>query len=283
MSTTHNETYSCSNCGTDLHVPLSSTATDLSEAQARIRDLEAQVKLLNSKAAAAVDKLADYEDEIRFLREQNQRLSQQQHTNGNYGFASPPPEADQQRPATAHGTGQSRIASLSSLWAGRKASPSLTRNGIANGEQVPPVPGTPMGWGFAGNGQVQGSIMPPPSPGFFSPGNGMGNTSTLNLSYTTSSQVQQQPDPILTAALEAERRARQRAESTLSQTQNELEDLTAKLFGEANEMVAAERRARAKLEERVRVLEGRDGEKRRRLERLEGAVKRIERVRDLVG
>jgi hypothetical protein len=63
----------------------------------------------------------------------------------------------------------------------------------------------------------------------------------------------------------------------------ELEELSAQLFQQANEMVAAERRARAKLEERVEVLEKRDGEKRRRLERLEGAVKRIERVRVLLG
>lgn len=48
-------------------------------------------------------------------------------------------------------------------------------------------------------------------------------------------------------------------------------------------MVAQERKARAKLEERVEVLEHRDGEKRRRLERLEKAIERVERVRGLVG
>ena len=47
-------------------------------------------------------------------------------------------------------------------------------------------------------------------------------------------------------------------------------------------MVAVERRARAKLEERIEVLEKRDGEKRSRLERLEKAVERIERVRRMV-
>lgn len=47
-------------------------------------------------------------------------------------------------------------------------------------------------------------------------------------------------------------------------------------------MVATERKARAKLEERVVVLEGRDVEKRKRLERLEGAMMRIERVRGLL-
>lgn len=61
-----------------------------------------------------------------------------------------------------------------------------------------------------------------------------------------------------------------------------MEELTAQLFGQANEMVATERRARAKLEERVQVLEKRDSEKRRRLERLEKAIERIERVRMMV-
>lgn len=47
-------------------------------------------------------------------------------------------------------------------------------------------------------------------------------------------------------------------------------------------MVAQERRARAKLEARVEVLEQRDKEKRNRLERLEEAVRRVERVRGLL-
>lgn len=47
-------------------------------------------------------------------------------------------------------------------------------------------------------------------------------------------------------------------------------------------MVAQERKARAKLEERVAVLERRDIEKRGRLERLEKAMARVERVRALV-
>lgn len=63
---------------------------------------------------------------------------------------------------------------------------------------------------------------------------------------------------------------------------NELEELSAQLFQQANEMVAAERKARARLEERVEVLEGREREKRKRLERLEKAVGRIERVRGLL-
>lgn len=86
----------------------------------------------------------------------------------------------------------------------------------------------------------------------------------------------------LHTSLEAEREMRQKAEASLAQAQTELEELTAQLFGQANEMVATEREARAKLEERVRLLENRDGEKRQRLDRLESAVARIERVRTMV-
>jgi hypothetical protein len=62
-----------------------------------------------------------------------------------------------------------------------------------------------------------------------------------------------------------------------------VEELSASLFEQANEMVATERRARARLEERVGELERREGDKKRRLERLERAVGRIERVRAVLG
>lgn len=84
-------------------------------------------------------------------------------------------------------------------------------------------------------------------------------------------------------ALSREQNLRKAAESQLSQANTELEELTAQLFGQANEMVAQERRARAKLEERVAMLERRDIEKRGRLERLEKAMERVERLRKLVG
>lgn len=86
----------------------------------------------------------------------------------------------------------------------------------------------------------------------------------------------------LEAALTREQALRKAAEGKLNEASGELEDLTAQLFEQANEMVATERKARAKLEERVEVLERRDGEKRKRLERLEGAVARIERVRGML-
>lgn len=83
-------------------------------------------------------------------------------------------------------------------------------------------------------------------------------------------------------ALEREQGLRKAAETQLTQANTELEELTVQLFSQANEMVAQERKARAKLEERVAVLERRDIEKRNRLERLEKAMARVERVRALV-
>ncbi|KAL1635061.1 hypothetical protein SLS58_010401 [Diplodia intermedia] len=83
-------------------------------------------------------------------------------------------------------------------------------------------------------------------------------------------------------ALEKERGLRQEAEGKVSAMSSEIEELSVTLFQQANEMVAEERRARAKLEERVEMLEKRDKDKRRRLERLETAVQRIERVRGLL-
>ena len=84
------------------------------------------------------------------------------------------------------------------------------------------------------------------------------------------------------AALNREQSLREGAERKLDEASGELEELSAQLFMQANEMVATERKARARLEQRVAVLERRDNEKRRRLEKLEGAVQRIDRVRGML-
>lgn len=83
-------------------------------------------------------------------------------------------------------------------------------------------------------------------------------------------------------ALTREQSLRKAAESQLSQASTELEELTVQLFSQANEMVAQERKARARLEERVAVLERRDIEKRTRLERLEKAMARVDRLKALI-
>jgi septal ring factor EnvC (AmiA/AmiB activator) len=233
---------SCPRC----HTPLPNSITP-EEAQKRIQDLEAQVKLLNSKAAAAVDKLADYEDEVRFLRAVHAR-SQQDGNNGR--AASPPPDSTSEvlRPQP-----QSRLSSLSAFLPGRRNSPQTP-----NTATFPPIPPVP----------------PIPQQQFSS-----ASTSTPNL---LNGAHDPQPQNDLTTLLQNERAARQSAEQSLNRAHSELEELTAQLFGQANEMVATERRARAKLEERVQILEKRDSEKRRRLERLEKAIERIERVRTMV-
>ncbi|KAI5294810.1 hypothetical protein KEM52_003146 [Ascosphaera acerosa] len=89
-------------------------------------------------------------------------------------------------------------------------------------------------------------------------------------------------DASLQEALNREIQLRKEAESKLHDTTCEIEELTASLFSEANEMVAAERMARAKLENRVEMLEKRDQEKRARLHRLEQAVVRVGRVKSLL-
>jgi BMFP domain-containing protein YqiC len=63
---------------------------------------------------------------------------------------------------------------------------------------------------------------------------------------------------------------------------SEIEELSVQLFSQANEMVASERKARAKLEARVEQLEKKDKDKMARLERLEKAVTRIDRVKAIL-
>lgn len=63
---------------------------------------------------------------------------------------------------------------------------------------------------------------------------------------------------------------------------SEIEELSVTLFSQANEMVAEERRARAKLEERIELLEKKDKDKMGRLDRLEKAVSRLDRVKAML-
>lgn len=90
-------------------------------------------------------------------------------------------------------------------------------------------------------------------------------------------------DKDMSECLESERTLRREAEAKLNAVTAELEELSASLFQQANEMVAEERRARGKLEARVRVLEEREKRNGQRLEDLERAVERIERVRGVLG
>lgn len=90
------------------------------------------------------------------------------------------------------------------------------------------------------------------------------------------------PSSQLIAELRREKSLRKAAEGKLSESSAEVEELSAELFMRANEMVAVERKERAKLESRVGFLEQKDFEKNQRLEKLESAIRRIERVQDLL-
>ncbi|KAI9649327.1 hypothetical protein NHQ30_001899 [Ciborinia camelliae] len=219
MSQTSGTEAACPNCGMALPHNSSEIAAD---AQKQIEELQAQVRLLTDKATAAVDKWADYEDEIQSLKtatQFQQTPEPPRATTPTQGF----PEDRTGSPGRfSYLPVQNRFSSLLS----RKSTPNLQA-------QPPPTPKTP---------------------------------STTELE----------------AALTREQGLRQAAEGKLNESSVELEELTAQLFTQANEMVATERKARAKLEERVELLEKRDVEKRKRLERLEGAVQRIERVRGLL-
>ncbi|KAK3899391.1 hypothetical protein C8A05DRAFT_37000, partial [Staphylotrichum tortipilum] len=60
----------CPHCGFGADLPpFDEAQTALASAQRQIADLQAQVRLLNQKAAAAVDRWADYEDELAKLRD----------------------------------------------------------------------------------------------------------------------------------------------------------------------------------------------------------------------
>ncbi len=89
-------------------------------------------------------------------------------------------------------------------------------------------------------------------------------------------------DPDLLFELERERALRAKAEDRVRTVDSEIEELSVTLFSQANEMVAEERRARAKLEERIELLEKKDRDKMSRLERLEKAVSRLDRVKALL-
>ncbi|KAK3326332.1 hypothetical protein B0H66DRAFT_600459 [Apodospora peruviana] len=235
----------CPKCGSDLGLPaFEETQAALLDAHNKINDLQAQVRLLNQKASAAVDRWADYEDELAKVRSQLDSQQQQQQQSPpqiTTPLATPSPARSSFLPA---GAATRLSAFLSPRISGTKS----------------PSPATPP---------------PPPSV------NGLGSPF-----YPFSPAIPLSPTPStddLMEALSREQALRLEAEGRLSDTSREVEELSVTLFEQANEMVANERRARAKLEERVETLEKRDHDKKKRLERLESAMGRIERVRTLLG
>ncbi|KAJ5980815.1 hypothetical protein N7481_008113 [Penicillium waksmanii] len=237
---------SCPTCG-------SNGGLDASEAQRRILELEGQIQEMTAHSAIAAGKLADYEEELRKLRSQptydTPRSSSSVPPSSSHGDKSLSPsqtpaslDNQSQQPQQPQPVQQSRLTTLTNLLPYRRGSSTPTSASA-------PVPSTPTA-----------PITPLPQ--------------TASPASSDNAELQD--------ALEREQGLRKAAEKQLTQANTELEDLTVQLFSQANEMVAQERKARAKLEERVAVLERRDIEKRSRLERLEKAMARVERVKALV-
>ncbi|KAK9433096.1 hypothetical protein V1505DRAFT_184520 [Lipomyces doorenjongii] len=83
----------------------------------------------------------------------------------------------------------------------------------------------------------------------------------------------------LQLSIQKEKQLREVAEQKFKQVSQEIEDLSQSLFEQANEMVAAERRERAKAEEKMRDVKAREGKLLERLSTLEDAFSRIMRLR----
>ncbi|KAJ5102124.1 GDPGTP exchange factor Sec2p [Penicillium alfredii] len=223
---------------------------DHPETQRRIQELEGQVQELTQRASVTAGKLHDYEEEVRRLRssqpaDDTPRSSSSQADRSQSPTHQPPTSPDR-LPQSSHPTYPSRLATLTSLLPYRRGSPAPANV---------PLPSTP----------------------------------TASTPTMSTHPLAQQGSPAssdhtseLQDALTREQGLRKAAEKQLSQANTELEELTVQLFSQANEMVAQERKARAKLEERVAVLERRDIEKRSRLERLERSMARVERLRAFV-
>ncbi|KAH6627007.1 putative exosome 3 [Chaetomium sp. MPI-SDFR-AT-0129] len=280
---TTSTTHSCPGCGLQVDLaPFGNTQAALLDAQKQISDLQAQVRLLNQKATAAVDRWADYEDELARLRSQlgasrpqtpssttgqphqHRQSHEQLHPSQQPNSLPTPPSSAAGLPSPS----PSR-ASFLTTGAASRISALLTR-------KSPPVP-------IAAPAPAAPLPTPTPTPTTLQPRLSAGPHPTQTHGPSNQNQQQQQPSPAdLLRALSREQALRREAEGRLTQTSREVEELSASLFEQANEMVATERRARAALEARVGELERRESEKRGRLERLERAVGRIERVRGVL-
>ncbi|KAJ5433423.1 uncharacterized protein N7458_012579 [Penicillium daleae] len=223
------------------------------ESHRRIQELEGQVQALTERAAVTANKLADYEDELRRLRsaqsahERSQSNSSRPSSSSHTAKTLSSTQAAASSDATSQASQQThgRLSTLTSLLPYRRGSAAPP-----NSSASAPAPTTP--------------------------------TTLITPLQHQASPASSDNASELQDALTREQSLRKAAESQLSQASTELEELTVQLFSQANEMVAQERKARARLEERVAVLERRDIEKRNRLEKLEKAMARVERLKALV-
>lgn len=298
----------CPSCGNDLSLSFipkdlstpDAQITALTAAQKQIEDLEAQVRLLNQKATAAVDRWADYEDELGKLKSELKRrnnsapapAARPQTPTLRETPSSPATNSTLGSPSAAVTSFASAASSRISAYLSRKSTPNLKaqqghQSSLSTSSLLPAPAGPAAGSPGHQSSRSTSSLAPPRTPG----GNNNGpppplTPLTLSLSggkvtWTPGHSPAPSSDDLL-EALTREQQLRLAAEGKLNDSSKEIEDLSVTLFEQANEMVASERRARARLEERVGELERREGEKKRRLERLEQAMGRIERARALL-
>lgn len=297
----------CPSCGDDLSLSFipkdlstpDAQASALTAAQKQIEDLEAQVRLLNQKATAAVDRWADYEDELGKLKSELKRrnnsapAARPQTPTLRETPSSPATNSTLGSPSAAVTSFASAASSRISAYLSRKSTPNLKaqqghQSSLSTSSLLPQPAGPAAGSPGHQSSRSTSSLAPPRTPG----GNGSNGPPppltplTLSLSggkvtWTPGHSPAPSSDDLL-EALTREQQLRLAAEGKLNDSSKEIEDLSVTLFEQANEMVASERRARARLEERVGELERREGEKKRRLERLEQAMGRIERARALL-
>ncbi|EFX02780.1 hypothetical protein CMQ_2709 [Grosmannia clavigera kw1407] len=285
----------CSQCGSFVHVARLGSghdhghdhdsmdskqqlADELKQARLQIRDLEAQLRLLNERTAEVTGRWADGEEELARLRRRPSVPAA--------GAAVPPPPTVRSSflPAGA----ASRLSALLSPRTA-KSTPNLKKAAdiAAAAATTPPppprrptAPGTPppsaTATAYSHSYKSSFSTAASSSPSVQTTA-AAAAAAAAAASAAAASSMQ-----ALLASLSHEKTLRRQAESRLQNTSREVEELSVSLFEQANEMVAEERRQRARLEERVAVLEQRDADKRKRLDRLEQAVGRIDRVRALL-
>ncbi|KAI4117237.1 MAG: hypothetical protein LQ338_007584 [Usnochroma carphineum] len=272
----------CPSCGVDITGLLQRLTQS---AQSRIFELETQVRILTDKATAAVDKLADYEDQLHQLKTSSSPIQPRPPS------VSPPPpqnrEPPEARPPSATAIHRSAFQTrLSNLL------PTNRRSISQPPSSAPPTKLT----------HSQSLHHPPTS-----------KPQESSHHHTSSNPFPSGPSPEpsdLQSALHEERTLRLALEARLSASTTELEELSTQLFSEANELVATERRnlhslqqqyetlqaearewekkaverekEQERLRERLSVLEGREKGKGRRWEELEMRVRRVERVKELL-
>ncbi|KAK4680203.1 hypothetical protein QC764_210990 [Podospora pseudoanserina] len=266
------------------------TQAALLSAQKQITELQSQIKLLNAKASAAVDRWADYEDELTKLRAQLSSESRSSTPSSPSAASSSSPTTSSSSPSPQKQPQQHQQQKQTLLQEGSPlpTPPSSVTSALPSPSRTSFLPAAATRISaLLSSRKSTSNLKPLPSIPVSprSPIPSVPPSATLyNLpSLATAPESGQMTTGDLLTALGREQARRMEVEKRLNQTSREVEELSVSLFEQANEMVASERRARAELEKRVGELVGQEGERRRRLEVLERGLERIGRVRGVLG